>query len=255
MKARCAEIEKLKLASMERYYQQRRFSVLKTILNYVLGHIQMGGKCLTILDLGSGQGMALDIIASFLARGFLIGVDLSRPNAEVLKQKGYSVVVADVEYLPFRSTIADMVLLCEVIEHLPQPDGVLFEIQRTLRKNGHLILSTPNRYGIYEYKEIVFWGYKPHEIVNSLRNKPRSYYPFHIRLYSIKELRNLIKKHGFVMEEWFSCGFCFPFLGNVAVIGRLGRYDIFNSKLLIRILRFFEKIWIFNWNLILHCRN
>src|SRR5437763_8196037 len=46
--------------------------------------------------------------------------------------------------LPYESTSFDLVILSEVIEHLPSWIPVVREAGRILRPGGHLILSTPN---------------------------------------------------------------------------------------------------------------
>ncbi len=47
--------------------------------------------------------------------------------------------------LPFENEVFDMILFCEVLEHLPNdPIKALLSIKRCLKRGGHLILSTPN---------------------------------------------------------------------------------------------------------------
>src|SRR6266700_2253791 len=46
--------------------------------------------------------------------------------------------------LPYPDAAFDLVILCEVAEHLPSSIPVIAEIGRVLTPGGHLILSTPN---------------------------------------------------------------------------------------------------------------
>lgn len=48
------------------------------------------------------------------------------------------------ESLPYQDNDYDYVLFMEVIEHIYNPGFVISEISRVLKKNGKLILSTPN---------------------------------------------------------------------------------------------------------------
>jgi SAM-dependent methyltransferase len=95
------------------------------------------------------------------------------------------------EQMPFEPCFFDSVLAGELIEHLKEPERFVAEAQRVLKKNGVLIITTPNR--------------------NSLVNRmTRSYYaPLHFSLFSVPELRKLLEKNGFGVEEIF----CLPYTG------------------------------------------
>jgi ubiquinone/menaquinone biosynthesis C-methylase UbiE len=47
--------------------------------------------------------------------------------------------------LPFASGYFDWVIAVEVIEHVPDPQAMLREVQRVLRPSGKVLLTTPNR--------------------------------------------------------------------------------------------------------------
>jgi SAM-dependent methyltransferase len=59
-------------------------------------------------------------------------------------------VWGDGRSLPFRSGVFDSVLCTEVIEHVPTPDRVFAEAYRVLRPGGHLVLTTPQTWGLHE---------------------------------------------------------------------------------------------------------
>jgi SAM-dependent methyltransferase len=48
------------------------------------------------------------------------------------------------EALPFGNRTIDVIVFCEVIEHVESPPAVLAEIERVLREDGLVILSFPN---------------------------------------------------------------------------------------------------------------
>ena len=52
-------------------------------------------------------------------------------------------VVADVQQLPFQNQCFDVVLCLEVLEYVPSPAAALDELNRVLKPDGTLILSTP----------------------------------------------------------------------------------------------------------------
>lgn len=51
--------------------------------------------------------------------------------------------------LPFADNAFDTILCTEVLEHLPEPSLLLQETYRVLRPHGHLILTTPQTWGLH----------------------------------------------------------------------------------------------------------
>jgi SAM-dependent methyltransferase len=49
----------------------------------------------------------------------------------------------DAENIPLEDQSIDTVIITEVLEYIPYPDKVISEVYRVLRKNGHLLISTP----------------------------------------------------------------------------------------------------------------
>ena len=61
---------------------------------------------------------------------------------------GRDVIAAD-ECLPFQTGCVDLVILQEVLEHVPYPDRVLCEIARVLRPGGHCYCQVPFQIGFH----------------------------------------------------------------------------------------------------------
>ncbi len=59
-------------------------------------------------------------------------------------------IIADLEDLPFESNYFDSFLLLEVLEHVKNPDKVLKEINRVLKKDSTGLISMPFLYQIHE---------------------------------------------------------------------------------------------------------
>jgi SAM-dependent methyltransferase len=57
---------------------------------------------------------------------------------------------ADVSRLPFVDSIFDAALCTEVLEHVPEPEITIAEINRVLKLHGDLILSVPFSFHIHE---------------------------------------------------------------------------------------------------------
>ncbi len=97
-----------------------------------------------VLDIGSADQWTRPYItdgARYLALDWptTAAAYASRPN-----------VFADAATLPFADDCLDVVLLLEVLEHLPEPDRALAEIARCLRPEGRLLLSMPLLYPLHD---------------------------------------------------------------------------------------------------------
>lgn len=95
-----------------------------------------------VLDLGCGEGVLLNVLATRLAsESELVGMDVVAPPAHAQ----WHGVTGDISgRLPFADASFDLVVAGEVIEHVPHPDLLLAEIRRVLSPAGRLLLSTPN---------------------------------------------------------------------------------------------------------------
>jgi len=104
---------------------------------FIIDYLSEGSKDLAILDVGCGEGVFLE---ELLGRGFLHvrGVDKDYSSAIVTK--------GDMLSLPFDDKQFDIVLLLDVIEHVPigLQAQALGEVFRVVKDKGTLIASIPN---------------------------------------------------------------------------------------------------------------
>jgi len=101
-----------------------------------------------ILDLGCGQGHFTSIIKNELVDCDVIGLDYSL-NAIISACQHYKnieFIIADANNLPFNDEYFDIIILNNIYEHFADPVRVLQNIRKVLKKNGSIIISTPNRY-------------------------------------------------------------------------------------------------------------
>jgi SAM-dependent methyltransferase len=97
-----------------------------------------------ILDIGSGNARYLDFVDK---SNSYISVDYPMTNSKYL---GRPMAFADARCMPFKSEVADVVLLFEVLEHVTETERVLSEIRRVLRRDGKLFISVPFIYPIHD---------------------------------------------------------------------------------------------------------
>ncbi len=96
---------------------------------------------ISLLDIGCGwNAELLRDLESHIYRG--VGVDFKAPNIATPKITTLKVHLN--QELPFKNDEFEVVTLIAVLEHLDNPKEVLSEIQRVLKKDGVLILTTPS---------------------------------------------------------------------------------------------------------------
>jgi len=89
----------------------------------------------------------------------------------------------------FKDSYFDCIVAGELIEHLEKPEKFIKECRRTLKKNGRLIITTPNR------KSLV------NRISGSYETK------VHPSLFDYESLGELLGNNGFRIKE----ASCFPY--------------------------------------------
>ena len=96
-----------------------------------------------VLDLGCGTGALMKQVISEDSHRHLTGIDLSSQMIEKakhqLKNKA-TLVVGDSENLPFFDQTFDIVYCNDSFHHYPNPDNVISEVFRVLKKEGIFII-------------------------------------------------------------------------------------------------------------------
>ncbi len=97
-----------------------------------------------VLELGAADGLLLSIIKKSFPLARCVGIEYSTELARANNRSQTTIVQGDVNFLPIPDNSFDIVIAAAVIEHLPEPDRMLRESIRVLRKNGLLILTSPD---------------------------------------------------------------------------------------------------------------
>lgn len=143
---------------------------------------------LRILDVGCGDG---HLLWSFTESHECVGIDISEKPLERARNRGIETYAIDLESgrFPFPSDYFDIAVCSEVIEHLVNPDIMLCEINRILKKGGHLLLTFPNVNHPFSLLVQIFLDLPP---MHSARYKSP-----HIRDYTLKMAKWLLHEFGF----------------------------------------------------------
>lgn len=131
---------------------------------YVDAFIQYSKNNDSLLDVGCGTGIALEMIKEKGARK-AHGVEISNESIKVCKKKKLNCKLYDGHIIPFEDKKFDVVGSKNTLEHTDDPIGFLNESLRVLKKGGYLIITCPNFLSITN-------GYHHHTagIVQKLQN-------------------------------------------------------------------------------------
>lgn len=111
-----------------------------------------------ILDIGCGYGLFLKVCDKYGLETYGIDVVEEAINEakKVTKAKLY-IHNVDNGLEMFKDEFFDIVTLFDVIEHLQCPYKVLREVYRVLKKNGKIVITTPNLNAILRYLKKDKW--------------------------------------------------------------------------------------------------
>ncbi|WP_434637382.1 glycosyltransferase [Sulfurimonas sp. NW7] len=105
----------------------------------------------TILDAACGAGYGTAILAQTASKAY--GIDISEESINFAKNKYQTnekveYIQSSVEKLPFKDHFFDIIISYETIEHIDEKKqhDFLKEIKRTLKDDGCLVISTPDKY-------------------------------------------------------------------------------------------------------------
>jgi ubiquinone/menaquinone biosynthesis C-methylase UbiE len=136
----------------------------------------------SVLDVGCGEGMITNFTVAqpYVDKQRIIGVD---PSPDLVGFANHwrlpsHFLVSVGEALPFIDNGFDCVIAAELLEHVVDPDRLIEECRRVLKKMGTIVLTTP----LEEEKWLI--------------NAPLPN-PLHLRSYTVEQMRELLSKHGF----------------------------------------------------------
>lgn len=185
-------------------YELERANIIKGMLP-----LGQGG---TAIDIGCGPGY---FTRELSYKGWkTTAIDNNNEHVESVKTYASETYLGDVLSVLSRlpGDQHELVLSLEIIEHMSKDQGkkLLNEINRVLKKNGVLVISTPNRFspeglGGYYYRE-------------KIRRLERwnAWDPTHVHIYSSIEILKYIKAAGFIVDKIIGYYYegCLPLIGH-----------------------------------------
>ncbi len=151
-----------------------------------------------ILEVGSGEGKILKTIHYFYPRLKLFGCDIKQPRT-----KGpYKFDLIKKNFLPYKTSSFDVILIVDCLEHVPHYKIYLEEINRIFKKNGIFHCFVPcegELLSAYSFYKLIFGK----DLFYKTKN--------HINAFKKKTLIHKIKKH-FKLER---INYSYHFLGHL----------------------------------------
>ncbi len=203
-------------------------------------------KGLKILDIGCGEGGTSLALAERGAQ--ITAIDFNPKRVEKFRQKVFSasidlsIDVGNAQNLNFPNGAYDCILLQDVLEHLPHPEKAVQEINRVLKRNGLVYISTPNRWSPLNFISDPHWNLP---VVSVLPRKAVAYFITKIvqrekfmredfaALLSIYKIRRLFKDANFTLT-----------FVNKRVAGELftNPQAVVNSELHLKVVKLLKKL-------------
>ena len=101
-----------------------------------------GERSFDICDLGCGTGWLANEVKKF---GRVTGIDISPKGVELARTRWPDITFLCVDALEYRpESRFNVVVSCEVIEHIPDQAGYVRTISAALEPGGYVILTCPN---------------------------------------------------------------------------------------------------------------
>lgn len=145
------------------------------------------------LDIGCSSGIMTARVAQILPKKSTVyGIDCYEAAIKFASSKypHINFSVADAHKLPFKNNSFDLVICTETLEHVLDPEKVLKEMKRVLKKNGYAIISMDS--GSLLFRTIWFFWTK---------SKGKVWENAHLHEFNSHVLEGIIKKSGFRIKN------------------------------------------------------
>lgn len=127
-------------------FRSREEFVLHLIHSFAYIQASILSKSKTVLDFGCNTGYGTDILSKAAKK--VVGVDVSKEAISTAKKQYSSLDVdfylIDGKRLPFDDEEFDVIISCQVIEHIVDYNIYLKEFKRVLSPAGIVVFTTPN---------------------------------------------------------------------------------------------------------------
>lgn len=135
---------------------------------------------MTVLDYGCGAGQSLLELRAMGADAY--GIEADGNVARIAAHYGLQIHIGSIYDHPFPTIKFDLIVLNQVLEHIPEPLAALNLLTRLLKAGGRLVVAVPNTGSIYHFlfgKHWINW-----------------HIPYHLHHFNRASLRSLAQRAG-----------------------------------------------------------
>lgn len=184
----------------------RKFEAHWLVINEVKPHSN-------VLDIGCATGYIAKELRKKDCKVWGIEIDKGAAKiAESIIEKVYVGDIKDVASFNLQRNFFDYILLQDVIEHIVDIEPILVSLKKYIKKDGRIIISTPNIANISSRLQLVLGKFEYTETGIMDRT--------HVHFYTKKTLLNLLEKMKYIIEKIdYSSDF-----GQIPLLGRYLRH-------------------------------
>ena len=217
-----AEYELFDNLSEEWWDENGEFKVLHQIrpirIQYILNQLKdLDLKNTKILDLGCGGGLVSESLSRLGAK--VTGIDFVKNNINIAKHHSIKsklkidYIHGDIEKIKINKKF-DFIIMFEILEHVNNWKKLLLKIDKNLKKDGKIIISTINRNLISKFTAIYL-------AENILKWIPKSTHRFE-KFIKPEEIEECLRKNQYTLEnikglEFNPLNFCWMLSENTKV--------------------------------------
>ena len=172
------------------------FLRLNTIINFVQKNFR--NKNIKILDLGCGSGEVTLELAKLGYSGDAL--DNSKGMLKICQNKlsnfNWNIFLGEAQNTNFENETYDLIIASGLIEYYPNDDILLKEIDRILKKNGHLIINVSNKKGYSTSLNTISYFFKQNFLFKYIKKKLFRFnygvVNFSVRKHNIESFKNTL---------------------------------------------------------------
>ena len=152
--------------SYKEILEPRHKKVLSIAKNY---------KAERFLDIGCGDGSFTVILKEAFNAKEVYGVELVKEAVDKAQKRGVICICLDIdkENLPYEDEYFDAIFAGNIIEHLLNPDHLLAEVYRTLKRGGIFLIITDNL-ASWHSRLLLLLGYQPYTLSIRFRSSEKA---------------------------------------------------------------------------------